>query len=162
MQGHTKVRRGVYEVESAAFLHFGQHPPTRSLGSSMTPSATLTTTTLPPEAIARALPDAVPENAPAHCPGTESEEAGKASACQGCPNQDVCATTPKGPDVDLPRIAERMQNVRNKVLIMSGKGGVGKSTFTAMLAWACSMKRETQVSSVKWRRQTSIHLHPSL
>lgn len=114
---------------------------TASFTSAVPPS-----TALAPDAIARALPDAVPENAPEHCPGTESEQAGKASACEGCPNQGVCASTPKGPDPDLPRIAERMKGVRNKVLIMSGKGGVGKSTFTAMLAWACATKRDTQVS----------------
>lgn len=33
-----------------------------------------------------------PENAPEHCPGTESEGAGKASACAGCPNQTICAS----------------------------------------------------------------------
>ena len=33
------------------------------------------------------------------CPGTESENAGKSSACQGCPNQQICASSkPKGPD----------------------------------------------------------------
>lgn len=33
------------------------------------------------------------------CPGTESEKAGKASACQGCPNQSICASSkPAGPD----------------------------------------------------------------
>lgn len=33
------------------------------------------------------------------CPGTESEDAGKASACEGCPNQNICASSkPKGPD----------------------------------------------------------------
>ena len=30
--------------------------------------------------------------------GPEDEEAGKADACAGCPNQDICASTPKGPD----------------------------------------------------------------
>ncbi|MCO5565363.1 hypothetical protein L7F22_019036 [Adiantum nelumboides] len=60
---------------------------------------------LPPESIARALPDNVPENAPAHCPGTESEDAGKASACDGCPNQSVCASTPK----DLIQIYLKLQ-----------------------------------------------------
>ena len=34
----------------------------------------------------------------ADCPGTEAEEAGKAEACAGCPNQQICATAPKGPD----------------------------------------------------------------
>lgn len=101
---------------------------------------------LPPESIARALPDNVPENAPAHCPGTESEDAGKASACDGCPNQSVCASTPKGPDPDLPRIAERMKRVKRKILIMSGKGGVGKSTFTSMLGWACAQEKAKQTA----------------
>ncbi|KAK4798550.1 hypothetical protein SAY86_030876 [Trapa natans] len=40
----------------------------------------------------------VPENANDNCPGTASEAAGKADACQGCPNQQACATAPKGPD----------------------------------------------------------------
>lgn len=26
------------------------------------------------------------------CPGTESSSAGKVSACQGCPNQNICAS----------------------------------------------------------------------
>eukprot|EP00883_Tetradesmus_obliquus_P010732 jgi/Sobl393_1/3450/SZX76224.1 len=78
----------------------------------------------------------VPDNAPAHCPGTQSEDAGKASACAGCPNQSVCASAPKGPDPDLQAIAERMASVKNKLLVLSGKGGVGKSTFAAQLAFA--------------------------
>ena len=33
------------------------------------------------------------------CPGTGSEQAGKSSACQGCPNQTICASSkPLGPD----------------------------------------------------------------
>ena len=35
------------------------------------------------------------------CPGPQSDSAGKSDACQGCPNQQVCATTPKGPDPGL-------------------------------------------------------------
>ncbi|TIB86865.1 cytosolic Fe-S cluster assembly factor nubp1-A [Wallemia mellicola] len=79
-----------------------------------------------------------PDNAPEHCPGTESDNAGKASACEGCPNQTTCATAPKGPDPDLPAIRERMSAVKHKVMVLSGKGGVGKSTFTSQLAWAMS------------------------
>ncbi|KDN39830.1 P-loop containing nucleoside triphosphate hydrolase protein [Tilletiaria anomala UBC 951] len=112
-------------------------PPLDAATSSDLPSA-LPSTVLSSESIARALPDAVPENAPAHCPGTDSDQAGLASACQGCPNQNVCASTPKGPDPDIPRIRSRMKGVKNKILIMSGKGGVGKSTFTAQLGWTLS------------------------
>ena len=34
------------------------------------------------------------------CPGLQSESAGKSDACEGCPNQEACATAPKGPDLD--------------------------------------------------------------
>ncbi|CAA6659665.1 unnamed protein product [Spirodela intermedia] len=78
----------------------------------------------------------VPEDANEHCPGTRSEAAGKSDACKGCPNQEVCATAPKGPDPDLVAIAERMATVKHKILVLSGKGGVGKSTFSAQLSFA--------------------------
>ena len=41
---------------------------------------------------------------------------------------------PKAPDPDIVLIAEKLKNVKHKILILSGKGGVGKSTLTAMLA----------------------------
>ncbi|XP_054785773.1 cytosolic Fe-S cluster assembly factor NBP35 isoform X2 [Prosopis cineraria] len=72
----------------------------------------------------------IPENANEHCPGPQSESAGKSDACEGCPNQQICATAPKGPD------PERMATVKHKILVLSGKGGVGKSTFSAQLAFA--------------------------
>ncbi|KAL3522876.1 hypothetical protein ACH5RR_015710 [Cinchona calisaya] len=78
----------------------------------------------------------IPENANEDCPGTQSESAGKSDACKGCPNQEACATAPKGPDPDLITIVERMANVKHKILVLSGKGGVGKSTFSAQLAFA--------------------------
>ncbi|KAK9272123.1 hypothetical protein L1049_002493 [Liquidambar formosana] len=78
----------------------------------------------------------IPENANEHCPGPQSELAGKSDDCKGCPNQEVCATAPKGPDPDLVAIAERLANVKHKILVLSGKGGVGKSTFSAQLAFA--------------------------
>nr|GMC56685.1 Cytosolic Fe-S cluster assembly factor NBP35 [Ipomoea batatas] len=78
----------------------------------------------------------IPENAPEHCPGPQSEAAGKSDACEGCPNQQICATAPKGPDPDLVAIVERMATVKHKILVLSGRGGVGKSTFSAQLAFA--------------------------
>jgi len=73
---------------------------------------------------------------PHNCPGTESDQAGKTSACNGCPNQNVCASTPKGPDPDIAEIVERMATVKHKILVLSGKGGVGKSTVSAQLSFA--------------------------
>ncbi|KAI1007104.1 Cytosolic Fe-S cluster assembly factor [Podosphaera aphanis] len=73
---------------------------------------------------------------PEHCPGPESQAAGKADSCAGCPNQTICAAAPKGPDPDIPMITSRLSGIKHKVLILSGKGGVGKSTFTTLLAHA--------------------------
>jgi Mrp family chromosome partitioning ATPase len=108
-------------------------------------------------------PKSIPSNAPEHCPvrfafdliaenshylcqGTESELAGKSDACAGCDNQAVCASgATKLPDPSLPFIKQRMSGVKRKILILSGKGGVGKSTFTAQLGWAFAADEETQV-----------------
>jgi Mrp family chromosome partitioning ATPase len=38
-----------------------------------------------------------------------------------------------------------MKNVKHKLLVLSGKGGVGKSTFTAQLAWALAADDQIQV-----------------
>eukprot|EP00891_Asterochloris_glomerata_P007046 jgi/Astpho2/7046/fgenesh1_pm.00107_%23_27_t len=70
------------------------------------------------------------------CPGTGAERAGQAAACEGCPNQAACASAPKGPDPDLVAIEQRMRSIKHKILVLSGKGGVGKSTFSAQLAFA--------------------------
>jgi Mrp family chromosome partitioning ATPase len=81
------------------------------------------------------------EEIPEHCPGTESQEAGKADACQGCPNQKICASSePKGPDPDVGIIAERLANVKRKILVLSGKGGVGKSTVTSLISRCLAFK----------------------
>jgi Mrp family chromosome partitioning ATPase len=106
----------------------------------MAPTLEADVTEAPQEALEanlKAAPKLVaPE--PEHCPGPESEQAGKGDACAGCPNQQICATTPKGPDPDIPIITERLSGVKHKVLVLSGKGGVGKSTFSALFAQAFS------------------------
>lgn len=90
----------------------------------------------------------VPDDAPAHCPGTESEQAGKDAACAGCPNQEICSTKPKGPDPDIPKITSAMENVKHKILVLSGKGGVGKSTFTALLGWGIGSDEDKQLGLI--------------
>lgn len=68
------------------------------------------------------------------CPGTQSETAGKASACAGCPNQQICSSgAAKGPDPAIELVKARLEEVKHKILILSGKGGVGKSTVTSLL-----------------------------
>jgi len=67
------------------------------------------------------------------CPGTESENAGKADGCAGCPGQKYCSTgLPLPVDPDLALIADNLKNVKNILVVLSGKGGVGKS-LTAMM-----------------------------
>ncbi|KAG4305454.1 hypothetical protein PORY_001010 [Pneumocystis oryctolagi] len=75
-------------------------------------------------------------------PGTSSKTAGQATVCKGCPNQEICLTAHPGPDPDIEWIKKRMETVRRKIFILSGKGGVGKSTFTAQLAWGLSINEK--------------------
>ncbi|KAF3767400.1 P-loop containing nucleoside triphosphate hydrolase protein [Cryphonectria parasitica EP155] len=82
---------------------------------------------------------------PEHCPGPESEKAGTADSCAGCPNQQICASAPKGPDPDIPLISQRLAGVKHRVLVLSGKGGVGKSTFTSMLAHAFALNPDSTI-----------------
>lgn len=70
------------------------------------------------------------------CPGTESKNAGQEDACQGCPNQKICSTTiDESKNLqEIEEIQNSLKNVKNRILIMSGKGGVGKSSIACHLA----------------------------
>ncbi|VIO97381.1 Mrp-family putative nucleotide-binding protein F10G8.6, putative [Brugia malayi] len=88
----------------------------------------------------------VPENANEDCPGATSADAGKAFSCTGCPNQTLCASGEiRRPDSDLLAVTDRLKNVRHKILILSGKGGVGKSAVAANLARALAVNDKIQV-----------------
>lgn len=88
------------------------------------------------------------EPEPEHCPGPESENAGKGDACVGCANKEICESLPKGPDPDIPLINKRLANIDHKILVLSGKGGVGKSTFTSMLSWALAADPDLEVGAM--------------
>lgn len=79
-------------------------------------------------------------NVPEHCPGVESENAGRAKACEGCPNRNICNSGEfkKEKAQIATDIEENLKNVRYKILILSGKGGVGKSTIATQIAFALS------------------------
>lgn len=81
------------------------------------------------------------------CVGPQSEQAGKADSCKGCPNAAVCASMPKGPDPDLDEMSQRLGAIKHKILVLSGKGGVGKSTMTKELGFALG-KRDVTVGLV--------------
>lgn len=75
------------------------------------------------------------EPQPENCPGVDSANAGKVSACAGCPNQSICSDPNKKlEDPGKALVVEAMKDVKHKLLILSGKGGVGKSTVTMLLS----------------------------
>ena len=77
----------------------------------------------------------IPEDANENCPGTCSTSAGKSSACQGCPNQNICLSgEAKKEDPEIEAISKKLSNVKNIILVLSGKGGVGKSTVSSQIA----------------------------
>lgn len=83
---------------------------------------------------------------PSDCPGMNSESAGKSSTCEGCPNQKICASgegVQKDPSISL--VAKRLSSVKSVILILSGKGGVGKSSVSAQLAYTLSANPELQI-----------------
>ena len=84
----------------------------------------------------------LPLPSPRALAGTNADAAGTAAACAGCPNQAACASAPKGVDPDVVAVAERLRDVKRKILVLSGKGGVGKSTFASQLAYALSAEAE--------------------
>ena len=87
------------------------------------------------------MTEAPPANANSECVGPASETAGKSSACQGCPNQGACSTgafnTPEAKakaQQEERQLKESLSNVSHVILVLSGKGGVGKSTIAAQLS----------------------------
>lgn len=79
-----------------------------------------------------------PADANEECVGPASEKAGKVSSCEGCPNQSTCASGggKQEPDPAAAHVFSRMSSIKHKILILSGKGGVGKSTVSAQLSYA--------------------------
>lgn len=87
----------------------------------------------------------VPEDANEGCVGPQSESAGKASSCAGCPNQSACASgAARLPTPTHDEVKARMADVKHVILVLSGKGGVGKSTVASQLAWTLA-NRDFQV-----------------
>ena len=76
----------------------------------------------------------IPDNAPQTCPGPSSQSAGSLDGCAGCPNQKLCSSGELRSDPSPGLVRSQLAKVKNKVLVLSGKGGVGKSTVTAQIA----------------------------
>jgi Mrp family chromosome partitioning ATPase len=86
-------------------------------------------------------PSDAPDDANAGCVGATAEGAGKASACDGCPNQKACSSgsfnSPEAKaaaEQQTSALQQSLTNVSHVILVLSGKGGVGKSTVAAQLS----------------------------
>ena len=55
--------------------------------------------------------------------------------CSNCPMKSFCGSTdvPESMLKAIQKVKESLENVKYKILVLSGKGGVGKSTLTYML-----------------------------
>ena len=80
-----------------------------------------------------------------NCP-EDPKQKGLAPKCQGCPYRAQCqmAAQSRGPPIDL-QVKEKLKNVKNIILILSGKGGVGKSTIASQLALGLSKNENLQI-----------------
>lgn len=85
-------------------------------------------------------PTSAPDGANSNCVGPGNDMAGKAAGCAGCPNQSSCASGEAKVDPAMNIVQDRMALVKHKILVLSGKGGVGKSTFSAQLAFALAQQ----------------------
>jgi Mrp family chromosome partitioning ATPase len=108
--------------------------PTNANANAAAATSTMTTNTQDPQ-------QEVPTDANEGCVGPTAKEAGKASACDGCPNQGACSTGAfSSPEAiaaaaaEAEKLKESLSNVSHVILVLSGKGGVGKSTVASQLA----------------------------
>ena len=57
--------------------------------------------------------------------------------CNTCPSSGTCGVEPESCGVEIePSLLGQRNNIRNLIVVMSGKGGVGKSSVTGLLAAA--------------------------
>lgn len=62
-------------------------------------------------------------------------------SCDNCPSKEQCQTKSKGGcETQIPKLAPRYGSIKNVIGVISGKGGVGKSTVTGIMATMLSKR----------------------
>lgn len=64
------------------------------------------------------------------------------SGCEGCPNKQACASGKAKEQLAETKaeLNETLSQIKHKVVVLSGKGGVGKSTVATQLAFSLAEK----------------------
>ena len=82
---------------------------------------------------------------PNNCSNVSPDQRGKAASCSGCPFQKQCQQASDYKDPNIDKIKEKLSNVKNIILVLSGKGGVGKSTVSSQIALSLSENKDLQI-----------------
>jgi len=79
-----------------------------------------------------------------NCSSAQQEPSGCTHDCSTCSMKGKCHSN-SGPDLVMESIIKKMKEIPHKYIVLSGKGGVGKSTFATQLSWVLSEDKQVGI-----------------